>query len=129
MVETVIESVTNLVSGAYTCAVECPVTVNSTNIKYKLYPRTDPLNSYEIDPTNPCNQDMASGEKIIFVVSGWMMDTIRPWMTDMKNNYTQYENKNVIFLDWDVVNINSNYFQSQACVEAVGELIHLKFFL
>ncbi|XP_077862180.1 inactive pancreatic lipase-related protein 1-like [Saccoglossus kowalevskii] len=93
---------------------------------FLLYTRLNPYEGHNInrkDPESIIGSHFDPSRRTVFVIHGWNPSDKVQWMVDMKDEFLQYDDMNVIFVNWKD-GATGLYFQCVANTEVVGAEIH-----
>ena len=90
--------------------------------KFFLYTRSNPTSGIEINSFNESR--LIKNAKTRFIIHGLLQNGFKLWVNSMKDAILEYENSNVISVDWSKGN-GIRYTQSAANSQVVGRSISI----
>ncbi|KAF7989470.1 hypothetical protein HCN44_008144 [Aphidius gifuensis] len=83
------------------------------SLKLNLYTRLNPKNRYTLtldeSGENLKNSNINLAFPIKLLIPGWRDEHNESWLMDMRDNYLEVDNYNVIIVDWDSISQSYNY--------------------
>ncbi|KAF5287621.1 hypothetical protein FQA39_LY15824 [Lamprigera yunnana] len=98
------------------CGLNPPV--SSSNVIFYLYTRLNPNGELL---TNDTLTNLSDSRKTIFIIHGWMKDSIDGWIFEMKDNYLEFADLDIIAVDWREY-ANCGYVAAANSVPEVGRI-------
>lgn len=83
------------------------------SLELNLYTRLNPQNGYTLtldeSGKNLKSSNINLSSLIKLIIHGWREEHNKSWLMDMRDNYLEVDNYNVIIVDWDSTSQSYNY--------------------